>query len=210
MSLPNIAPLVLDLILSRLAPWFLAATADPQAARDAASLMLASYGVETEAEAHLAAEAICLSFGVLEALGRSVDPDLPLNAVLRLRGSANAMHRSAHKSQSALQALRKQRQSAQEAPVAAHPDDQAQATPSPQKPEPPKPAVLSRQQRRALERSREKARRQQAEQARRDALRARRADATPPQPAIHEQGFNDGISTNGGLKPLAALVVADP
>lgn len=185
MSFPNIAPLVLDLVLSRLVPWFLTATADPQAARDAACSLLASYDVETEAEAHLAAEAICLSFGLLEALSRSVDPDLPLNAVLRLRGSANAMHRSAHKSQRALQTLRKQRQTRPEPSAAKSSADQVQAAPGPQQAEPPKPVVLSRQQRRALQRSQEKARRQQAEQARRDALRTRRVSATPPHPASH-------------------------
>ncbi len=186
MPFPNIAPLVLDLILSRLATWFLAVTADPQAARDAASSLLASYGVETEAEAHLAAEAICLGFGVLEALSRSADPDLPLNAVLRLRGSANAMHRSAHKSQRALQTLQRQRHATAEAAAAAPPADQPQAAPAPQGTQPSEP-VLSRQHRRALERSQEKARRQQAEQARRDAMRARLAEAKLHQPATNKQ-----------------------
>ena len=178
--LPNIAPLVLDLVLSRLAPWFLTTTADPEAAREAAASLLVSYDVQTEAEAHLAAEAISLSFGVLEALSRSVDPDLPLNAVLRLRGSANTMNRSAHKSQSALQALQKQRRTAPEAP----PVHQVQTPQAPPPAQASSGIVLSRQQRRALERSQEKARRQQAEQARRDALRAARAEAASKQAAL--------------------------
>jgi hypothetical protein len=184
---PTITAIFLDTIIGPLVPWFLtAADGDMKAARHTVISMLASYNVATEEELRLAAEIVSFSFGTMAALAKSMDPDLPLNAVLRLRGSANALHRSQHQCQRVLDRLRKERRLAaaphKRQPRAPH---QAAATQAPSAavqsaPTQPRPAVtLSRQQRRAQERAVEKAHRKRAEQSRFDAMRARRVGATP-------------------------------
>ena len=72
---------------------------------------LAAYDAEDEQELRLAAEIISFGFAALEALAKAMNPDLPLNAVLRLRGNANAAHRSGHQCQRTLDKLRKERRS---------------------------------------------------------------------------------------------------
>jgi hypothetical protein len=188
---PTITAIFLDTIIAPLVPWFLtAANGDMKAARYTVISMLASYNVATEEELRLAAEIVSFSFGTLAALAKSMEPDLPLNAVLRLRGSANASQRSKHQCQRVLDRLRKERRMAvaapEQQPEAPHlsPDQSATAqAPGPAQPAPTQPApefTLSRQQRRAVERAVEKAQRRQAEQSRRDTMRAMRAVSTPP------------------------------
>jgi hypothetical protein len=192
---PTITAIFLDTIIAPLVPWFLtAANGDMKAARHTVISMLASYNVATEEELRLAAEIVSFSFGTLAALSKSMEPDLPLNAVLRLRGSANASQRSKHQCQRVLDRLRKERRMAlaapKQQPEAPHlPPDQAatiQATAQASGPVQPAPTQphpefnLSRQQRRAVERAVEKAHRKQAEQSRRDTMRAMRAVSTPP------------------------------
>lgn len=167
---PNVTPVFLDTILMRLVPWFLtAARGCVESARQAALSMLASYNVETEEEIRLAAEIASFGLSALTALSSSFDPDLSLNAVLRLRGSANALHRSAHQCQRTLDKLRKERLARSEAP----PPEQIvtrDEAPPPQS----RPAIpLSRQQRRAMERAVEKAKRSQMRQ-------TQRIDCPPP------------------------------
>jgi hypothetical protein len=183
---PNITPIFLDYIIGLLAPLFRAAAGgDLEVARHTAKCLLASYDVETEDEIRLVAEITSFSFGALDALGKSMDPDLSLNAVLRLRGSANAQHRSAHQCERSLEKLRKERRtavaSAETAPPAPPADPAVAEQPShtsPPAPAQPHPEVtVSRQQRRAMQRAIEKAQRKQAEQARRDAMQAMRTDA---------------------------------
>jgi hypothetical protein len=167
---PNVTRVFLDTIVMRLVPWFLTvADGSLEAARQAALSLLASYNVETEEEIRLAAEITSFGFSALAALSSSLDPDLPLNAVIRLRGSANALHRSAHQCQRTLDKLRKERRMA-----IAETADQTATTETP--PQPRREIPLSRQQRRAIERTVEKKRRSQAEQTRRDAMRQDRAD----------------------------------
>ena len=109
MSLPaTIAKAIMDTVLSRLAPLFLAA-ADIQAAQDAARQMLAAYNFETPDELSLAAEIISLQFHALEALSDAADPDLSLNRKLRLRGSAVSLSRESHKAQRKLDQLQRAR-----------------------------------------------------------------------------------------------------
>jgi hypothetical protein len=158
----NVTSVFLDTILMRLVPWFLtAAEGCVETARQAALSMLASYNVETEEEIRLAAEIASFGLSALTALSSSFDPDLSLNVVLRLRGSANALHRSAHQCQRTLDKLRKERLTradAQQPEQTATPDE----APSPQS----RPTIpLSRQQRRAMERAVEKAKRSQVRQA---------------------------------------------
>jgi hypothetical protein len=189
---PNVTPVFLNTIISRLVPWFLiAAGGSLEAAHDAVISMLASYNVETEEEIRLAAEIASFGFSALAALSTSWDADLSLNAILRLRGSANALHRSAHQCQRTLDRLRKERQ-VTAAGATAQPADQTATTtaatttatgvprPNQSASAPPKAQVpLSRQQRRVLERATEKVRQTQAAQIRRDAKRAVRVGAPP-------------------------------
>ncbi|MDR3533425.1 MAG: hypothetical protein P4L90_23065 [Rhodopila sp.] len=111
MSLPTTIPqAILDTVLGRLALLFLTGAAgDPTVARHAASQMLAAYNVETEEELRLAAEIICFGFHTLEALSYASDPDLSLNKICRLRGSAVSLSRESHKAQRKLDQLQRQR-----------------------------------------------------------------------------------------------------
>ena len=187
---PVVTPAILDKFIGLLVPLFLAGVdGDMTTARHAAARMLAAYNTQTEAELSLAAEIVCFSFGALEALSNAMSPDLTPNAVLRLRGSANALHRSAHQCQRTLDRLRKERSRPATAEIAATP-----------LPEPPLTAEalnisdyaqtsvqnpmlgLSRQQRRAAQRKTEKMQRQQAEQARLEARRAARNPSTSSLP----------------------------
>jgi hypothetical protein len=181
---PAVTPVFLERIITLLVPLFLtAAGGDAESAGHAARCMIASYDVETEEEIRLAAEIASFGFGALDALSASMDPDLSPRAVLRLRGSANAQHRSAHQCQRTLDRLRQQRRisSAQPAkPV--QPPEHGQVDPA-KLAQPVKqgaPVVpVSRQQRRAMQRALDKAQRQQAEHARREAMRTRRTEPAP-------------------------------
>jgi hypothetical protein len=184
---PNITPLFLDYIIGLLVPLFrTAAGGDEAAACHTAKCLLASYDVETEDEMRLAAAIASFSFGALDALSKSMDPDLSLNAMLRLRGSANAQHRSAHQCERRLDKLRKERRSLTtgietELPAPEPPTNQT-CVPSASQPGPVQPRTeitVSRQQRRAIERTVAKAQRHQTEQTRRDAMRAMRTTAIP-------------------------------
>ena len=183
MSFPTIiAQAVLDKIIALLVPLFLTdGHGDQVTARQAAISLLDDYNTETEEELRLAAEIISFGFGALDFLGQSMAPDLTMNAVLRLRGSANPQHRSANQCQRTLDKLRKERRSA-----AADP----KVKPLAPAPIPTEPLALSnyvqaplqsasdismsRQQRRAAERRFEKTQRQERELARREAMRATR------------------------------------
>jgi hypothetical protein len=187
-------PVFLDTIIGLLVPWFLiAAGGDVTAARRTAECILASYDVETEQEIRLAAEITSFGFGALEGLRDSMDPELKLNAVLRLRGSANTQHRSANQCQRTLDKLRKERRMAAEVveaqpPVSEDRNDTPQAPQSNQTaPAQPRATItLSRQQRRAMQRAADKAQRKQTEQLRRDAMRATRT--TPNQQLASPRG----------------------
>jgi hypothetical protein len=177
---------ILDKFIGLLLPLFLpSAGGDMIAARQAASHMLFAYDAGTEDELSLAAEIICFTFAALEALSNAMNPELTINAVLRLRGSANALHRSAHRCHRLLDKRRKERAKAQTnepltnelpqvdanppTPETLHLSDYAQPAPQPD------PRIaLSRQQRRALQRKLDKIHRKQAENARREVLHAAR------------------------------------
>jgi hypothetical protein len=188
-SFPNIAPAFLEEVLRFLAPLFIAgANGEPAAARQAALSALAAYDPRTEQELRLAAQITSLGFSALEALAQSMNPDLSVNAVLRLRGNANALHRSAHQCERVLDRLCKERLAA----VARQPDIPAQAAvqddiePSAAEPASPAASVtgLSRQQRRELERRRARTQRQDAQHTR---LVARHTPVDPlsrPYPAV--------------------------
>jgi hypothetical protein len=124
MSLPTTIPqAVLDTVLNRLALLFLAGAAgDPATARHAATHMLAAYHPETPNELSLASEIISFSFHALEALGDAATPDLSMNKILRLRGSAVSLSRESHKAQRKLDQLqRARRDGTQQQPTEAQP-----------------------------------------------------------------------------------------
>ena len=183
----TIAPVVLTTVLGHLVPHFLASTnGDPLAAREAAGSMLAAYGPATEQELHLAAEIVSFSLHALKALGQAAEPDLSLNRVLRLRGSAVSLSREAHKAQRKLDQCQRARISGSPQPATPSrhaPAPRIEATIMPVRPdgnpsqtrasEPPSPnpkpfvgQVSSKfhQQRRAAERITENLRRNKAEQ----------------------------------------------
>ena len=171
----SFAATVLDRVLALLAPLFLSAAAgDTEAARDAASALLASYDPRSNRELRLAALAIAFSFGALDALSRASDPDLPINQVLRLRGNANALNRAAHQNETRLDKRPSQ-------PEAAPPEEPGELPASSEtgdlidfvRAAPPAPG-LSRQQRRFAERQAEKQREREQEAARLEQRVARR------------------------------------
>jgi hypothetical protein len=112
-SFPLVAPAFLEEMVAYLLHLFIrGAAGDEAATRHAVLSTLAAYDAKDEQELRLAAEIISFGFATLEALAKSMDPDLPLNAVLRLRGTANAAHRSGHQCQRTLDKLRKERRTA--------------------------------------------------------------------------------------------------
>jgi hypothetical protein len=123
MSFPTTIPkAVLDTILNRLALLFLiGAAADPIAARQAAAQMLAAYNAETPDELCLAGAIVSFSFHTLEALAHASAPDLSLNKVLRLRGSAVSLSRESHKAQRKLDQLQRARRAGLQPPAEAQP-----------------------------------------------------------------------------------------
>lgn len=138
MSFPaTIAQATLDTVVGRLAGLFLSgAGGDPAAARHAASQMLAAYHAETPDELSLAAEIISLQLHTLEALSYASEPDLSLNKILRLRGSAVSLSRESHKAQRKLDQL----QHARRTGTTAHPAEATAAAPQTQ-PAPAQPRI---------------------------------------------------------------------
>jgi hypothetical protein len=111
MSFPaTVATAILDTILGRLALLFLTGAAgNLTTARQAARQMLAAYHTETEEEVSLAAEIVSFRLHALEALSYACDPELSLNQILRLRGSAVSLSRESHKAQRKLDQLQRAR-----------------------------------------------------------------------------------------------------
>ncbi len=108
--MPTIAQAILDTVIGRLVLLLLAgAGGDMIAARHAARQMLAAHNPETPDELTLAAEIISLQLHTLEALGYAADPDLSLNKILRLRGSAVSLSRESHKARRKLDQLQRAR-----------------------------------------------------------------------------------------------------
>lgn len=190
MEFHSITQTVFDRVMAFLAKIFLPTCAyDPERARDAALEALAEYDPRTNRELRLAALALAFSLGALDALSRAADEELSVNQVLRLRSSANALHRSASHAE---QALAEEREAPEDAQPGKTPVEDAEA-PLPATTEPAEMAAfaratppLSRQQRRKREREAEKRRlRQEAQDCKhqrdtqRDAHAAMRTGETP-------------------------------
>jgi hypothetical protein len=174
-----ISSVVMNRILDFLAGLFLETCAgNTDVARGAARDLLESYDARTGKELRLAALAIAFGFGALDALSKANDATLTLAQVLRLRGCANALNRSAQQNERQLEKRHK------EPPQADAPEDEplpastatedliaftrsammniqsaAQAVTAPAAP-------MSRQQRREAERRAEKLKRRAEEDAR--------------------------------------------
>jgi hypothetical protein len=129
MPLPaTVLPAVTDTVLSHLATHFLVAThGDLPAARAAAASVLAAYDPQTEEELHLATDIVSFGFHALAALSEAAQPDLPVNRVIRLRGSAVSLSREAHKARRRLDQLKRAHPA--EAPHPTREPDSAAALP---------------------------------------------------------------------------------
>jgi hypothetical protein len=128
MSLPAIAQVILETVIGHLAVLFLSGAAgNTDGAREAARQMLAAYNAETPEELSLAAEIISLQFHALQALSDAAAPDLSMNRIIRLRGSAVSLSRESHKAQRKLDQLQRTRRAgiAEPAPI-----EKAQARPA--------------------------------------------------------------------------------
>lgn len=151
----SIPQAIRDTVLNGLVPLFLTgAGGDPIAARHAAAYMLVAYNPVTPDELSLASEIVSFSFHALQALSDASNPELSLNKILRLRGSAVSLSRESHKAQRKLDHLQRARHDAAQAeqaeapqpapkiekpinvaeaePPAAHPTAQPQAKSPPQ------------------------------------------------------------------------------
>lgn len=141
-----IDPAILDTVLGRLALLFLTGAGDDMTvARNAALHMLIAYRIENEEELSLAAEVISFGCHALQALSQAMEPDLPLNKIIRLRGGAVSLSREAHRNQRKLDQLQRDRRAAA---ATASPAETTTAQPSatPEAPtiDPAQPAVKPR------------------------------------------------------------------
>jgi hypothetical protein len=104
MARPNQADL-LGLIITMLTPMFLfTAVGNLTHARAAAPETLASYRVEARHDLITVAKIIAFGLATIGSLSRSMEDDLTLNQILRLRG--NATDRSEHRNRQALEKSR--------------------------------------------------------------------------------------------------------
>ena len=106
---PPIAPtttnVLIDLISSFLVPMFLlASNGDIELARLAALRTMNAYRVRHQADIVTVAQIVAFGLAALGSLSLSMEDDIPLSMVLRLRGNANACNRSAEQNRRALQA----------------------------------------------------------------------------------------------------------
>jgi hypothetical protein len=106
----TLLPAILETVLARLALLFLAgADGDLTAARHVAIQSLDAYQVETVDELRLAGQVVSFGFHALEALSQAAIPDMPLNQILRLRGSAVSLSRECHRAEHRLEQLQQRR-----------------------------------------------------------------------------------------------------
>jgi hypothetical protein len=97
---------ILSATINQIAPLLIQRTGcDEHASRAALTALLADYKPETNEEFTLAADIVHYRFLAVDNMARSVEPNLPLTKVLRLRGSAVSLSREAHKTQRKLDKL---------------------------------------------------------------------------------------------------------
>jgi len=101
--------LVLDVIVNLMMPLFMGGTtcnSDPNLARIAAIEMLDCFRPRDSWEVLTGAQISGFGLAALGSIGLSMQPDLPLPMSLRLRSSANSLHRSGNQARKALDAYR--------------------------------------------------------------------------------------------------------
>jgi hypothetical protein len=125
------ATAVLEAMLTRLARLFLGSAGnDEQTARQAAHHALLAYRPRSDSELMLAAEIVSFSLHALDALNRSMDTDLSVNQICRLRSNAVSLSREAHKAQRKLDQLQKIEPLVEASPPEKQVDTSPQATQS--------------------------------------------------------------------------------
>jgi hypothetical protein len=103
------AEVLLNLVITLLAPLFLtAANGEIAFARMAAAETINDYRAQTQDD--LITVALIVGFGLtaLASLSQSMDDNIPLTTALRLRGNANACHRSAEQNRRAFKQNRRE------------------------------------------------------------------------------------------------------
>jgi hypothetical protein len=96
-----------NLLVTLLAPMFFAVTeGDLGKARIAAFETIVSYRAETHASLFCVAKIIAFGLATLGSLSLSMDDDLPIALILKLRSNANALDRSSDRNERALQGAR--------------------------------------------------------------------------------------------------------
>ena len=135
---------LINLISSFLTPMFLmASNGDLRLAEMAALQTIDAYRVQHKADIMTVAQIVAFGLATLGSLGLSMNDDLSLSMILRLRGNANACNRSAGQLRRAL------RESHEGPPAREFPShDAAQPPPAPTQPQP-RPSMTPDQQRRA-------------------------------------------------------------
>jgi hypothetical protein len=99
--------ILLNVLVTLLAPMFLAAAeGDLVFARIAALETITEYRAHSQASLLRVAKIIAFGIATLGSLSLSMQDDLPIPLVLRLRGNANALDRSAERNERALRATR--------------------------------------------------------------------------------------------------------
>ena len=96
---------LLNLIVAFLTPMFLGASAgDVRMARLAAIEMVCAYRAYSYVDLLTIVQLVAFSLTTLDSLSLSMGEDLSLSMILRLRGNANALHRSSERHRCTLQA----------------------------------------------------------------------------------------------------------
>jgi hypothetical protein len=105
------AEVLLNLVITLLAPLFIsAANGDIAFARLAAAETINDYRAQTQADLITVAQIVAFGLTALASLSQSMEDDIPLALALRLRGNANACHRSAEQNRRALKENRPESQ----------------------------------------------------------------------------------------------------
>ena len=94
---------LMHLIVALLAPMFLGVSnGDLALARLAAAETVNAYGARNQADLIAVVQIIAFGMAALASLSRSMEDNISLSMTLRLRGNANALHRSAEQNRRAL------------------------------------------------------------------------------------------------------------
>ncbi|HVY13682.1 MAG TPA: hypothetical protein VHB27_00540 [Rhodopila sp.] len=123
MSVTELPTAFLYVILSQLAALLLqGAGGNRDEAWEAAKTLVMGHSPQTVTELRLIVRSLTLSLQAGEALAQAVQPDMPLNRVIRLRSGAVALTREATKAERGLEKLHTARAQGQPEPVQPEPE----------------------------------------------------------------------------------------